>query len=136
MVYIIRMRLFRLALIALALAACQNPAAPPFPAFRWVTAPPSYRTWYTEMEACSGLRGDYELLQFGVADAVIIGSDSTYKGGWLAPHTVVMRAGFELNEHYVKHEFMHDLLQRKATGDSRVDHPLEFFLTGPCGPLL
>lgn len=136
MVYIIRMRLFRLALCALAMAACQNPAAPPFPEFRWVTAPPSYRAWYAEVEACSGLRGDYELIRFGVADAVIGGSDSTYKGAWFPAHTIVMRAGYELDKHYVTHEFMHDLLQLKPTGDSKADHPLEYFLTGPCGPLL
>lgn len=130
------MRLFRLALIALAVAACQNPAAPPFPAFRWMSPPPEYATWYAEIEACSGLRGNFAAIQFGVADAVIIGSDSTYKGGWLPPHTIVIRSGFELTKLVVTHEFMHDLLQRKSTGDSRVDHPPEFFLTGPCGPLL
>lgn len=136
MVYIRRMRLFKLALCALALAACRSVTGPPLPEFRWVTPPPEYATWYAEIEACSGLRGSFSAIRFGVADAVIIGSDSTYKGGWLPPHTIVIRAGYETNKLVVTHEFMHDLLQRKATGDPRTDHPLEYFLTGPCGPLL
>jgi hypothetical protein len=88
------------------------------------------------MEACSGLRGNYDLLRFGVADAIIVASDSAYKGAWYAPHTIVMKAGYGNVELYVKHEFMHDLLQRRYTGDPKLDHPDEYFLTGPCGPLL
>ena len=55
-------------------------------------------------------------------------NDSTYSGYWEPSHTVVIQDTWIYNETLVKHEFMHDLLQRG-------DHPAQYF-NGVCGNLL
>lgn len=113
-------------LLALVLVACAE--FPTASDMDWSYEPPGiYRVWYAEMEACSGLKGDYDRLR--IASAKSIRMDGTeYTGYWLPSHTILLRTDRLDYDRAVKHEFMHDLLQVKG-------HPAKYF-NGVCGDLI
>lgn len=110
-------------IVLVLLAACVSPTAP------GMDAPDVYRTWYSEVEACSGLRGDFDALMLRTANAINVGGVE-YSGYWTPPHTITIRLepAWLNDETLVKHEFMHDLLQSGA-------HPDAYF-RGVCGDLI
>ncbi len=116
------------ALLAVA-GGCSSPTAPVGSDITRLDAPGIYRTWYSQIEACSGLKGNYDALTLQGAKSIAVGSDS-YSGYWTPPHTITIRVETDwlYDETLVKHEFMHDLLQSGT-------HPSQYF-NGICGNLI
>lgn len=83
-----------------------------------------YKSWYVEVEQCSGLSGDFNTLNFyTTTDHLRL--NRTFDGYW-EPGSIVVRHTWE--EEAVKHEMMHDLLHTNQ-------HPREYF-KGKCGDLM
>jgi hypothetical protein len=83
-----------------------------------------YASWYSEVEKCSGLQGDFQALNFyTTTDHLHL--NRTFDGYW-EPGSIVVRHVWE--EEAVKHEMMHDLLHTNK-------HPREFF-QDKCGDLM
>jgi hypothetical protein len=99
-------------ILVVALLACQS-----------TLAPKTYREWYAEIESCSGLQGNFNAINWKIADNL-----GGYYGYWTPPHTIQLVPDAVGNEHKVKHEEMHDLLQSGL-------HPAAYF-QGKCGNLL
>jgi hypothetical protein len=102
--------------LLLSLLACSNPVIPI-----------SYSQWYAELEVCSGLSGNFTLIQWQQAKMITV-ADSVFSGYWTPPHRITILSNLLDDEMLVKHEEMHDLLQRG-------DHPPEYF-NGKCGDLI
>jgi hypothetical protein len=118
----------RLAVLAVSLLGCGSSTAPMDDGTQRLDAPGIYRTWYAQVETCSGLTGDYDALVLRwTKGAITVGTDA-YSGYWKPKHTIVIQETWIYNETLVKHEFLHDLLQRG-------DHPPEYF-NGVCGDLI
>lgn len=113
--------------LVLILGACASPMAPMgFPGEKSLYAPVEYRIWYAELEACSGLKGNYDALVLRTAQKIEVAGE-TYSGYWERPHRITILVGMTYKKALVDHEFMHDLLQSP-------DHPAQFF-NGNCGDL-
>lgn len=98
--------------LILGAAACEvNPFAPVGNVERF-TPPPEYRTWYAEMEACTGRRGNYDAVVWWLVDSLTtpVGWHNI-AATWTAPHTVRIRRGYKGNDWVVRHEMLHDILQ-------------------------
>lgn len=87
------------------------------------TEPKEYSAWYAELESCSGLSGNFDSIRWTFTEDL-----GEYYGYWTPQHWIQLRPNAASNEHKVKHEMLHDLLQRG-------DHPAEYF-NGKCGNLL
>lgn len=84
-----------------------------------------YRQWYQELEKCSGLKGDFNRLNFYVTTDHLH-NGRTFDGYWeQQSNSIVLRKPWERES--VQHEMMHDLLQSTS-------HPLHYF-KGVCGDL-
>lgn len=88
-------------------------------------APPIYRTWWQEVEACSGVAGNFDAVSWYVVPnvgAFTVGSDTAIAGYWQPYHHSITIAGFYTNYALVvRHEELHAILHR-------TDHPPEYFL--------
>lgn len=115
-----------LALVLVAiLAACSDLTAPNG-AVPILPIPAEYRAWWSELEACSGKRGDIDAVRFYVVAALPHGriGQATIK----SDQTVILFVrGHQNFDTPVKHEMMHALLRVGG-------HPAEYF-AGPCGNL-
>ena len=117
----------------LAAPACEVVTAPPANAQR-MEALPDYATWWTEVEACSRLSGDFASIEwyevpadpddggFFCKDA----AGESCAGEWSEPHSIylagpsaVYPSGYVADEWTVKHEMLHDLVGRPG-------HPEQF----------
>ena len=105
---------------------CEAPTSPaPAHALR-VDPLPSYAEWWQEDEACSGLRGDFQNLDWYVVPAdsdggfwCADGPDNTCAGEWVGPHAIYLAGpnrmypqGYAADEWTVRHEMLHDLVGR------------------------
>ena len=117
--------LFRILLVPLLLLACASP--PPFAPAGAVafTPPPVYRTWWAEVEACSGLRGDFTAVRWQRVpeDQALRTEDGTPVAGlWQQRgNSVTLQAPFDGYPRVPKHEMLHALLRRPG-------HPPEYFV--------
>lgn len=113
------------ALLLLALFGCA-PALAPLPEAATPFAPPAiYRTWWAEVEACSGLRGDFDAVRWYRVDPpneVRLRDGTPVRGLWMSSgNRIVIRAA-DLDLPYVPHhEMLHALLRRPG-------HPAEYFV--------
>jgi hypothetical protein len=81
--------------------------------------PPEYRVWWRELEACSGVDGDFGRVTFleVVRPLLVNGSQFPCGGGavcngmWETPHDISIAPGYLNNERLVKHEMLHDLIR-------------------------
>lgn len=79
-------------------------------------APPNeYRSWWESVEACSALRGDFDLARWYRAAGITSGGEGV-QGIWESPHDITVVRGAEADASIVSHEILHNLLQ----GD--IDH--------------
>ncbi|MDQ6769481.1 MAG: hypothetical protein M3Z54_05800 [Gemmatimonadota bacterium] len=122
----------RAILFTIALAACSGTTEPPAVDLSLavhIPTPAIYVQWWSEVEACSGLKGDASAVAFYQApgyDFVINGS--SYWGFWTAKDNKIVLADAHMaDKKLVWHEEMHALLKRS-------DHPPEYF-KGACGDL-
>lgn len=111
------------------LAACEaNPFRALAPQWTPLAAPASFREWYKEIEACSGIRGDFDAIRFYTMKDITV-DGVPYNGYWNeVGNTIVLRTDMLERPRVVKHEEMHALLRTTK-------HPTEFF-NGVCGDLL
>jgi hypothetical protein len=120
----------RRALLLLSLAACESPTGLPPGAERF--APPAvYRQWWTLTEACSGLRGSFDAVQWYVlpnASTLQLDDGTVVNAAWEGRgNRIILPA--ELDGRYagdlVRHEMLNALLQAST-------HPRGAFI-GRCG---
>jgi hypothetical protein len=92
--------------------------------------PAVYRRWFSEVAECTGQPSAdtqwrfrriswYTAKEIRERDA---GSGATW-GGWISPHTIIIREDNVESRVVVKHEMLHDLLPRVR------NHESPFFLT-------
>jgi len=87
----------------------------------------SYAMWWSELESCSGVTGDFDRLRFFEVVAPVFvdgqqfpcGQGFVCNGMWESPHDISVAPAFRRTERLVKHEMLHDLLLV-------VDHPPVF----------
>lgn len=75
------------------------------------TPPAEYRVWFAKTQACSGLEGDFDRIQWYVVD----GTEFDCPGGkcvgrWNSDHSIFISQAWTANEMVVRHEMLHDLL--------------------------
>ncbi len=109
------------------LAACEvlgPPEALPADTARMI-APSEYQEWWARTEACSGITGDFDRIEwFVVQGAQTFPTASGPKVG-LWSHSnqgvrIIVAEGYAENELVVRHEMLHALLDREG-------HPAEYF---------
>jgi len=90
------------------------------------TPPDAYRTWWTAIESCAGISGDFDRVEW----YEVPGSsypcpayEGSCEGWWRPPHTVYMSQDQVNDRRLAEHEMLHDLLQRG-------DHPPAFQACG------
>jgi hypothetical protein len=104
------------------LAGCSEDPFHPVGEAERLTPPPEYRVWYGVMEGCTHRVGDFDLIQWWLADSLAGPPDTKWIGGtWSKGHIIWLRrwTGYEAAEDSVRtvlHEMIHDLLDT-------VDHP-------------
>jgi hypothetical protein len=114
----------------LSLVACESSTAVPPGAERF-TPPAAYRQWWTLTEACSGLHGSFDAVQWYVlpnTSTLQLNDGTGVNAAWERRGNRIMLAG-ELDGRYagdlVRHEMLHALLQAGS-------HPRDAFI-GRCG---
>lgn len=113
----------------LMLSGCRDLVDPPLPDnAELLTPPPVYSTWWSMVEACSGLQGSLSTITwYVVPGAPTIGSDGRNElaGYWSeASNRIVLAGAHSLEGGPVRHEMLHALL--RVAG-----HPRSEFL-GAC----
>lgn len=79
--------------------------------------PGLYRTWWSEVEACAQISAPFDRVDWYEADHLInTERDSRHPGAWRPPHAIYVSSRHLLSRPVVKHEIVHDLLQRKDHG--------------------
>ena len=91
---------------------------------RAFTPPAEYRAWFEKTQACSGLKGDYDRIQW----YVIPGTEFDCPGGkcvgrWNTDHTIYISESWTENEMVVRHEMLHDLIGRPGHPDPPFGNP-------------
>jgi hypothetical protein len=113
-----------LVLCVLALTACAS--VNQFAVSTPMVVPPEYEQWYSELEACSGLKGSFQELSFRTQDKIIV-QGVHFSGYWdEKSNTILLRTRFKMFKRLVLHEMMHSLV---GPG-----HPDKYF-RGVCGDL-
>jgi hypothetical protein len=98
---------WRAAALALALAGCGfDPAGD-----QSMAAPGVYRMWWAKTEACSGLSGDFDRVQWEVVPGASFScSSGQCAGHWESDHRIWIADQYVNNEMVVRHEMLHDLI--------------------------
>jgi hypothetical protein len=95
-------------------------------------APDSYRTWWQEVEACSGRTGNFDAISWYYVPNVgvfPVGTNPNVDGYWQPYHHSITLAGFKIYDALlVRHEALHAIL-------NTVDHPAEYFVQ-KCGSIV
>ncbi len=86
--------------------------------------PAVYQTWFADTEACSGVRGDFERIDW----YVVPGHSFPCPGGecaghWTSNHAIYIAEDWAANEMVVRHEILHDLLGRSGHPDPPFGSP-------------
>lgn len=72
---------------------------------------PFYPDAFIETEACSGLDGEYALIDWYTADVILEKDGKKLRGQWVPPHDIILRSSLQQDTFVVKHEILHDLLR-------------------------
>ena len=76
-----------------------------------MASPDVYRTWWAKTEACSGLTGDFDRVQWiAVPGPSFSCSSGRCAGHWQDDHRIWIADEYRTNEMVVRHEMLHDLL--------------------------
>jgi len=75
------------------------------------------RQWFSELEACSGLAGDFDQIVWFVADQPVQRDNGITVGEWDSPNRIVLARAWYESEDAVKHEMLHFLLQHTGHPD-------------------
>jgi hypothetical protein len=92
--------------------------------------PPIYRVYWAELEACSGLAGNFDNIQWFAVPRITMPNGSGEAAGlWFQDgNRIYIEQAYVDNWLIIKHEEMHALLGHPG-------HPPEYF-SGVCGQLL
>lgn len=91
---------------------------------------PQLRVLWSEMESCSGLRGDFDSIHFYIAPDGITRNGEGAGALWVREgNAIYLTPPVKNDPMTIKHEEMHALLQGGA------DHPAKYF-SGACGELM
>jgi hypothetical protein len=118
---------------SLAALSCQMATDPALPgdAVRFVP-PPVYAQWWATTEACSGIKGSLDAIQFYKVPNASTIPDNTYgevAAYWSpASNRIVLADFYEMQGQLVRHEMLHALL--RVSG-----HPSEYF-QGRCADVV
>lgn len=86
--------------------------------------PPEFREWFARTEACSGRTGDFDRIRWYVVD----GESFPCPGGrcvgrWNDNHHIYLASAYAGSELVVRHEMLHDLLNRGGHPDPPFGNP-------------
>jgi hypothetical protein len=96
-------------LLPLILAACGFEPSGERP----MDPPSQYRAWWAETEACSGVRGDFDRIDWYVIDGDGFECPSgTCAGRWQRDGRIFIAGEYAGHEMVVRHEMLHALLNR------------------------
>jgi hypothetical protein len=80
--------------------------------------PPIYREWFAKTEACSGRTGDFDRLSWSVVEGHSFPcSSGECAGHWRTNHHIFLAADWVMDEMVVRHEMLHDILDRTGHPD-------------------
>lgn len=89
-----------------------------------MSPPAVYREWWAKTEACSGLRGDFDRVKWSVVPGHSFHcSSGRCAGHWEPDHEVFLAQEWVMNEMVVRHEMLHDLLDRAGHPDPPFGDP-------------
>ena len=109
-----------ISLALLALAACGFDPGDDSP----LTPPAAYREWWAKTEACSGLSGDFDRIQWSeVPGYGFKCSSGTCAGHWEPGHKIYLAQDWKMNEMVVRHEMLHDLVGHSGHPDPPFGSP-------------
>jgi len=75
--------------------------------------PAIYREWWARTESCSGLTADFDRVRWSVIPGYSFPCASGHCAGhWEPSHEIYLAGDWTMNEMVVRHEMLHDLLQR------------------------
>lgn len=101
-----------LALLTAATASCSDATAVTQGRVE-IEPPAAYRTWWSEVEECSGLGGDFAGVRWFATFAFVDGEGIL--GQWNEHREITVRSDVWLDREVIRHEVLHDLLR----GDRR-----------------
>ena len=115
-----RLRLLSSLLALMLVAACGFDPGDDSP-----MAPPAvYREWWAKTEACSGLSGDFDRVEWSmVAGHSFPCASGTCAGHWEPGHRIYLAQDYTMSEMVVRHEMLHDLLDRAGHPDPPFGDP-------------
>jgi len=90
------------------------------------TPPTMYETWWSAIEACAGLWGTFDRVEWydvPGTDYPCPAYEGRCDGWWQPPHSIYLAHRWHNDRQLVEHEMLHDLLQRG-------DHPPVFQACG------
>ena len=89
-----------------------------------MSPPAVYREWWAKTEACSGLRGNFDRVKWSVVPGHSFPcSSGRCAGHWEPDHEVFLAEEWVMNEMVVRHEMLHDLLERSGHPDPPFGDP-------------
>jgi hypothetical protein len=89
-----------------------------------MTPPAVYREWWAKTEACSGLRADFDRVQWSMVPGNSFPCASgKCAGHWEPGHRIYLAEDWTINEMVVRHEMLHDLLDRAGHPDPPFGDP-------------
>jgi hypothetical protein len=92
----------------------------PIPLGEEWTPPPVYREIWKEAEACTGKRGNFDRVRWGlVAGKEFDCNGKGAIGCWTKPHQIAIANDWKNIQWVVKHEMIHDLMQLSHDGGER-----------------
>lgn len=107
--------------LLLALLGCTEPSLLP-PTGEAFSPPAAYATWWQATEGCSGRTGRFARLAWvrvpSDAQGLFTWDGKRVAGLWHAPHTIYLSDKLLDHEPLVRHEMLHDLLQRGSHPDT------------------
>lgn len=102
-------------------AGCQPEI--PTGAARW-EPPAVYREWFARTQSCSGLRGDFDRIEWYVVPGRSFDCASgECAGHWQSGHTIFIAEAWVHHEMVVRHEMLHDLVGRTGHPDPPFGDP-------------
>jgi hypothetical protein len=89
-----------------------------------MTPPAVYREWWAKTEACSGRSADFDRIKWSqVPGHSFPCASGQCAGHWESDHHIFIANDWTANEMVVRHEMLHDLLERSGHPDPPFGDP-------------
>lgn len=106
-------QIIRLLLPPLAAIGCSEANFEPVDA-QSLNPPDVYRVWWTEVESCTQMEGTFSRVDWYSVERIEDREAGVRRAGaWQPPHTIYLQHERANDQRVVKHEIVHDLLQRR-----------------------